>query len=171
MRKIKLDAEQTRSLLMNGECSLSGAMYEVASVGLFVRFEENGVLRVVDAPQKRAVGRPKKEKTEENGVKRVVGRPKKKVFIRIKEDSGIFVEVAGKFIEGDKVESLDGRVVRVVRAEAKVGMAVSDAEWHLMGCDWVTDKVADMCKSAHLSHLGLGLDEEMGLYWFERVEE
>lgn len=151
--KIKLSAEQIRALCVDGECSMSGAMYEVASVGLFVEFE--GVVRVVDAPQKRAVGRPSK----------------KKVFIRIKEDSGIFVEVAGKFIEGDKVESLDGRVVRVVRAEAKVGTAVSDAEWHLMGCDWVTDKVADVCKNAHLSHLGLGLDEEMGLYWFERVEE
>lgn len=168
--KIKLSVEQTKSLLVDGECSISGAMYEVASLGLFVRFDEGGVLRVVDAPAKRPVGRPKKEKSEED-VKRGVGRPKKVVFIRTKNDNAIFVEKAGLFVAGNEVMSADGRLVRITRVESKIGRDVSDEEWHSMDCNWVTDKVADSCKLLHLSHLGMGLEDEMGLYWFERVEE
>lgn len=152
--KIKLSAEQIRSLLMDGECSMAGAMYEVSSLGLFVRFDECGVLRVVDAPMKRKVGRPKT----------------KNVFIRQKGDSGIFVEKVGAFVVGDDVASDDGRKVRITRVAVKIGRDVSDKEWHLMGCNWAWDKYADSSKELHLSSLGAVLGDEIGLYWFERVE-
>lgn len=177
--KIKLDAEQVKSLLTNGECSVVGGLYEVSSVGMFVEFD--GVFRVVDAPEKRPVGRPKKEKTDadEAKVRRRVGRPSMRTHIFSREKEGVFIDKVNKFLVGDVVVSLmQGkdfgntieRKAEVMAVEVKQARDISDAEWHSMGCNWSMECFADKSKSLHLSQSGLGLNDEVGLYWYREIE-
>lgn len=152
--KIKLSADQLRALMVDGECSIVGSVYEVSGVeGLYVRFDESGVLAKVDAPAKRPVGRPKR------------------VRIKSREAKGLFVDRVGKFIVGQVVD-VDGayeRRVEIVRAEVKQAEDISDKEWKEMGCVWTADFVAKNVKELALLENGLSMKDEVGLYWYEEV--
>lgn len=151
MSRIKLSAEQVRDLLVKGECSVVGNVYEVSSVGMFVRFDENGVLRAVDAPKKRPVGRPSR------------------VVIRSKEKEGVFIDKAHKFLVGDVANAKDGRVVEVLRADVKPVSAITGEEWFFMGCTWSDESLAGASKRMHLSFYAFSMDDEVGLYWYREV--
>jgi hypothetical protein len=169
-KKIKLSADQLRALMVDGECSIVGGVYEVSGVeGLYVRFDEGGVLSKVDAPEKRPVGRPKKVK--EDGVSAPVGRPRS-TRIKSRATSGIFADKVGKFVEGQviDVESTYPRRVGILRVEVKQAEDISDKEWKEMGCVWTADFVAKNVKALALLDNGLSMKDEVGLYWYEEVE-
>jgi hypothetical protein len=169
-KKIKLSAEQLRALMVDGECSIVGGVYEVSGVeGLYVRFDEGGVLSKVDAPEKRPVGRPKKVK--ENGVSAPVGRPRS-TRIKSRATSGIFADKVGKFVEGQviDVESTYPRRVEIIRVEVKQAEDISDKEWKEMGCVWTADFVAKNVKALALLDNGLSMKDEVGLYWYKEIE-
>lgn len=151
MSRIKLSAEQVRDLLVKGECSVVGNVYEVSSVGMFVRFDENGLLRAVDAPKKRPVGRPSR------------------VVIRSKEKEGVFIDKAHKFLVGDVTDAKDGRMVEILRVEVKPVSAITDDEWHSMGCNWSDESLTETSKRMHLSFYAFSMDDEVGLYWYKDV--
>ena len=150
-KKIKLSADQIQALMVEGRCSIVGSVYEVSGVeGLYVRFDEGGVLAKVDAPAKRPVGRPKKAR------------------IKSKEASGMFVDRVGKFIVGQIVD-VDGayeRRVEILRVEVKQAEAISDKEWGAMGYVWTADFVAKNVKELALLENGLSMKDEVGLYWY-----
>ena len=152
--KIKLSADQLRALMVEGECSIVGSVYEVSGVeGLYVRFDEGGVLKKVDAPAKRPIGRPKKAR------------------IKSKEASGMFVDRVGKFIVGQVVD-VDGayeRRVEIVRAEVKQAEDISDKDWGAMGYVWTADFAAPKVKELALLVNGLSIMDEVGLYWYKEV--
>lgn len=152
--KIKLSADQLRALMVEGECSIVGSVYEVSGVGgLYVRFDEGGVLSKVDAPVKRPVGRPKKAR------------------IKSKEASGMFVDRVGKYVVGQvvDVDSAYERKVEIVRAEVKQAEDISDKEWKEMGCVWTADFAAPKVKELALLNNGLSMKDEVGLYWYKEV--
>jgi hypothetical protein len=153
-KKIKLSSDQLRALMVDGECSIVGSVYEVSGVeGLYVRFDESGVLAKVDAPVKRPVGRPKR------------------VRIKSREAKGLFVDRVGKFIVGQVVD-VDGayeRRVEIVRAEVKQAEDISDKEWKEMGCVWTADFVKRNVQELALLENGLSMRDEVGLYWYKEV--
>lgn len=152
--KIKLSAEQLRALMVDGECSIVGSVYEVSGVeGLYVRFDEGGVLAKVDAPLKRPVGRPKKAR------------------IKSKEASGMFVDRAGRYVVGQvvDVESAYERRVEILRVEARQAEDISDKEWGAMGYVWTADFAAPKVKELALMVNGLSMKDEVGLYWYSDV--
>ena len=168
-KKISLSADQLRDLMVDGECNLVGSVYEVSGVeGLYVRFDEGGVLRKVDAPEKQPVGRPKKVKDE--CVSAPVGRPRS-TRIKSKATSGIFADKVGKFVEGQviDVESTYPRRVEILRVEVKQAEDISDKEWKEMGCVWTADFVAKNVKALALLDNGLSMKDEVGLYWYKEV--
>lgn len=168
-KKIKLSADQLRDLMVDSECNLVGSVYEVSGVeGLYVRFDEGDVLRKVDAPEKRPVGRPKKVKEE--GVSAPVGRPRK-TRIKSRATSGVFADKVGKFVEGQviDVESTYPRRVEILRVEVKQAEEISDKEWKEMGCVWTADFVAKNVKVLALLENGLSMKDEVGLYWYKEV--
>ena len=152
--KIKLSADQLRALMIEGRCSIAGSVYEVSGVeGLYVRFDEDGVLAKVDAPVKRPIGRPKKAR------------------IKSKDAKGLFVDRAGKFIVGQVVD-VDGayeRRVKILRVEVKQAEDISDKEWKEMGCVWTADFAAPKVKELALMVNGLSMKDEVGLYWYKEV--
>lgn len=153
-KKIKLSADQLRALMVEGRCSIVGSVYEVSGVeGLYVRFDEGGVLAKVDAPLKRPIGRPKRAR------------------IKSREAKGLFVDRVGKFIVGQVVD-VDGayeRRVEIVRAEVKQAEDISDKEWKEMGCVWTADFAAPKVKELALLVNGLSMKDEVGLYWYKEV--
>lgn len=152
--KIKLSSDQLRALMVEGECSIVGSVYEVSGVeGLYVRFDEGGVLVKVDAPVKRPIGRPKKAR------------------IKSKEASGMFVDRVGRYVVGQVVEvdSAYERRVEIVRAEVKQAEDISDKEWGAMGYVWTADFAAPKVKELALMVNGLSMNDEVGLYWYEEV--
>ena len=152
--KIKLSADQLRALMVEGRCSIVGSVYEVSGVeGLYVRFDEGGVLAKVDAPLKRPVGRPKKAR------------------IKSMEASGMFVDRVGRYVVGQvvDVDSAYERRVEIVRAEVKQAEDISDKEWKEMGCVWTADFAAPKVKELALLVNGLSMKDEVGLYWYEEV--
>jgi hypothetical protein len=168
-KKISLSADQLRALMVDGECSIVGGVYEVSGVeGLYVRFDEGGVLSKVDAPEKRPVGRHKKVKEE--GVSAPVGRPRS-TRIKSKATSGVFADKVGKFVEGQviDVESTYPRRVEILRVEVKQAEDISDKEWKEMGCVWTADFVAKNVKALALLDNGLSMKDEVGLYWYKEV--
>lgn len=168
-KKIKLSADQLRALMVDGECSIVGGVYEVSGVeGLYVRFDEGGVLSKVDAPEKRPVGRPKKVKEE--CVSAPVGRPRS-TRIKSRTTSGVFADKVGKFVEGQviDVESTYPRRVEILRVEVKQAEDISDKEWKDMGCVWTADFVAKNVKALALLDNGLSMKDEVGLYWYKEV--
>jgi hypothetical protein len=134
-----------------------------------VRFEEGDVLRKVDAPEKRPVGRPKKVKDE--GVSAPVGRPRS-TRIKSRATSGVFADKVGKFVEGQviDVESTYPRRVEIVRVEVKQAEDISDKEWKEMGCVWTADFAAPKVKELTLLVNGLSMKDEVGLYWYKEIE-
>lgn len=153
-KKIKLSADQIRSLMVEGKCSIVGSVYEVSGVeGLYVRFGVDGMLSKVDAPEKRPVGRPKRAR------------------IKSREAKGLFVDRVGKFIVGQvvDVECAYERRVEIVRAEVKQAEDISDKEWKEMGCVWTADFVAKNVKELALLNNGLSMKDEVGLYWYKEV--
>jgi hypothetical protein len=169
-KKISLSADQLRALMVDGECSIVGGVYEVSGVeGLYVRFGVDGMLSKVDTPEKRPVGRPKKVKDE--GVSAPVGRPRS-TRIKSRATSGIFADKVGKFVEGQviDVESTYPRRVEILRVEVKQAEDISDKEWKEMGCVWTADFVAKNVKALALLDNGLSMKDEVGLYWYEEVE-
>lgn len=168
-KKIKLSSDQLRSLMVDGECSIVGSVYEVLGVeGLYVRFYEGDVLRKVDAHAKRPVGRPKKVKEE--GVSAPVGRPRS-TRIKSRATSGVFADKVGKFVEGQviDVESTYPRRVEILRVEVKQAEDISDKEWKEMGCVWTADFVAKNVKVLALLENGLTMKDEVGLYWYKEA--
>lgn len=152
--KIKLSTDQLRALMVEGECSIVGSVYEVSGVeGLYVRFDEGGVLAKVDAPVKRPVGRPKR------------------VRIKSKEANGMFVDRVGRYVVGQvvEVESAYERRVEIVRVEVKQAEDISDKEWGAMGYVWTADFAAPKVKELALLVNGLSMNDEVGLYWYEEV--
>ena len=153
-KKIKLSADQIRSLMVEGKCSIVGSVYEVLGVeGLYVRFDEGGVLVRVDAPAKRPIGRPKKAR------------------IKSKEASGMFVDRVGRYVVGQVVD-VDGayeRRVEIVRVEVKRAEDSSDKEWGAMGYVWTADFAAPKVKELALLVNGLSMKDKVGLYWYEEV--
>lgn len=153
-KKISLSSDQLRALIVEGRCSIVGSVYEVSGVeGLYVRFDEGSVLKKVDAPAKRPVGRPKKAR------------------IKSKEASGIFVDRVGRYVVGQVVE-VDGayeRRVEIARAEVKQAEDISDNEWKEMGYVWTADFAAPKVKELALMVNGLSMKDEVGLYWYEEV--
>ena len=153
--KIKLSADQLRALMVEGKCSIVGSVYEVSGVeGLYVRFDEGGVLAKVDAPLKRPVGRPKKARIKSNEAK------------------GMFVDRAGRYVVGQvvDVDSAYERRVEIVRAEVKQAEDISEKEWGAMGYVWTADFAAPKVKELALMVNGLSMKDEVGLYWYEEVE-
>ena len=152
--KIKLSADQLRALMVEGRCSIVGSVYEVSGVeGIYVRFDEGGVLVTVDAPLKRPVGRPKRAR------------------IKSKDASGIFVDRVGRYVVGQVVE-VDGayeRRVEIVRVEVKQAEDISDKEWKEMGYVWTADFAAPKVKELALLVNGLSMKDEVGLYWYKEV--
>lgn len=152
--KIKLSTDQLRALMVEGRCSIVGSVYEVSGVeGLYVRFDEGGVLAKVDAPLKRPVGRPKKAR------------------IKSKEANGMFVDRVGKYVVGQVVD-VDGayeRKVKIVRVETRQAEDISDKEWHEMGYVWTAAFAAPKVKELALMVNGLSMKDEVGLYWYEEV--
>lgn len=168
--KIRLSVDQLRDLMVDGECNAVGEVYEVSGVeGLYVRFEEGDVLRKVDAPAKRPVGRPKKVKEE--GVSAPVGRPRS-TRIKSKATSGVFADKVGKFVEGQviDVESTYPRKVEILRVEVKQAEDISDKEWKEMGCVWTADFVKRNVQELALLNNGLSMKDEVGLYWYKEVD-
>jgi hypothetical protein len=168
-KKISLSAEQLRDLMVDGKCNLVGSVYEVSGVeGLYVRFDEGDVLRKVDAPEKRPVGRPKK--VREEGVSAPVGRPRS-TRIKSRATSGVFADKVGKFVEGQviDVESTYPRRVRIVKVEVKQAEDISDKEWKEMGCVWTADFAAKNVQELALLNNGLSMKDEVGLYWYKEV--
>lgn len=152
--KIKLSSDQLRALMVEGECSIVGSVYEVSGVeGLYVRFDEGGVLVKVDAPLKRPVGRPKKAR------------------IKSKEASGMFVDRVGRYVVGQvvEVESAIERRVEITRVETRRAEDISDKEWREMGYMWTADFAAPKVKELALLVNGLSMKDEVGLYWYEEV--
>lgn len=152
--KIKLSADQLRALMVEGRCGIVGSVYEVSGVeGLYVRFDEDGVLAKVDAPLKRPVGRPKKAR------------------IKSKEASGMFVDRVGRYVVGQFVEadSAYERKVEIVRVEVRQAEDISDKEWGAMGYVWTADFAAPKVKELALMVNGLSMKDEVGLYWYEEV--
>lgn len=152
--KIKLSTDQLRALMVEGECSIVGSVYKVSGVeGLYVRFDEGGVLSKVDAPLKRPVGRPKKAR------------------IKSKEASGMFVDMVGRYVVGQVVEvdSAYERKVSIVRVEVRQAEDISDKEWGAMGYVWTADFAAPKVKELALMVNGLSMKDEVGLYWYEEV--
>ncbi len=152
--KIKLSADQLRALMVEGRCSIVGSVYEVSGVeGLYVRFDEGGVLSKVDAPLKRSVGRPKKAR------------------IKSKEASGMFFDRVGRYVVGQvvDVDSAYERRVEIVRVEASQAEDISDKEWGAMGYVWAADFAAPKVKELALMVNGLSMKDEVGLYWYEEV--
>ena len=152
--KIKLSADQLRALMVEGRCSIVGSVYEVSGVeGLYVRFDEGGVLAKVDAPLKRPVGRPKKAR------------------IKSKEANGMFVDRVGRYVVGQVVEvdSAYERRVEIVRVEVRQAEGISDKEWGAMGYVWTADFAAPKVKELALMVNGLSMKDEVGLYWYEEV--
>lgn len=154
-KKIKLSADQIQALMVDGKCSIVGSVYEVSGVeGLYVKFEEGGVLAKVDVPLKRPVGRPKRAR------------------IKSREAKGLFVDRVGKFIVGQAVD-VDGayeRRVNILRVEVKQAEDISDKEWKDMGCVWTADFAAPKVKELALMVNGLSMKDEVGLYWYKEVE-
>lgn len=152
--KIKLSADQLRALMVEGRCNIVGSVYEVSGVeGLYVRFDEGGVLAKVDAPVKRPVGRPKKAR------------------IKSKEASGMFVDRVGRYVVGQVVE-VDGAIerrVKIVKVEVKQAEDISDKEWGVMGYVWTADFAAKKVKELALLVNGLSMKDEVGLYWYKEV--
>lgn len=153
--KIKLSADQLRALMVEGRCSIVGSVYEVSGVeGLYVRFDESGVLVKVDAPVKRPVGRPKKAR------------------IKSKEASGMFVDRVGRYVVGQVVyvnSAYEERKVEIVRVEVRQAEDISDKEWKAMGYVWTADFAAPKVKELALLVNGLSMKDEVGLYWYEEV--
>lgn len=152
--KIKLSADQLRALMVEGRCSIVGSVYEVSGIeGLYVRFDEGGVLSKVDAPLKRPVGRPKKAR------------------IKSKEASGMFVDRVGRYVVGQVVEvdSAIERRVEIVKVETRQAEGISDKEWGAMGYVWSADFAAPKVKELALMVNGLSMKDEVGLYWYEEV--
>lgn len=152
--KIKLSADQLRALMVEGECNIVGSVYEVSGVeGLYVRFDEGGVLAKVDAPVKRPVGRPKR------------------VRIKSKEANGMFVDRVGRYVVGQVVEvdSAYERRVEIVKVETRQAEEISDKEWGAMGYVWTADFAAPKVKELALLVNGLSMSDEVGLYWYEEV--
>lgn len=153
-KKIKLSADQIRLLMVEGKCSIVGSVYEVSGVeGLYVRFDEGDVLRKVDAPEKRPVGRPKKAR------------------IKSKEANGMFVDRVGRYVVGQVVD-VDGayeRRVEILRVEVKQAEDISDKEWKEMGCVWTADFVKRNVQELALLNNGLSMKDEVGLYWYKEV--
>lgn len=153
-KKIKLSADQIRSLMVEGKCSIVGNVYEVSGVeGLYVGFDEGGVLSKVSAPVKRPIGRPRRAR------------------IKSREAKGLFVDRVGKFIVGQVVD-VDGayeRRVEIVRAEVKQAEDISDKEWKEMGCVWTADFVKRNVKELALLENGLSMKDEVGLYWYKEI--
>lgn len=152
--KIKLSADQLQALMVEGECSIVGSVYEVSGVeGLYVRFDEGGVLAKVDAPEKRPVGRPKKAR------------------IKSKEASGMFVDRIGRYVVGQvvEVESAIERRVEIVKVEIRQSEEISDKEWGAMGYVWTADFAAPKVKELALLVNGLSMKDEVGLYWYKEV--
>ena len=152
--KIKLSADQLRALMVEGGCSIVGSVYEVSGVeGLYVSFDEGGVLVKVDAPLKRPVGRPKKARIKSNEAK------------------GLFVDKVGRYVVGQvvDVDSAYERRVEIVRVEVKQAEDISDKEWGAMGYVWTADFAAPKVKELALLENGLSMKDEVGLYWYEEV--
>jgi hypothetical protein len=169
-KKIKLSAEQLRDLMVDGECRIVGSVYEVLGVeGFYVRFDEGDVLRKVDAPEKRPVGRPKKVKEE--CVSAPVGRPRN-TRIKSRATSGIFTDKVGKFVEGQviDVESTYPRRVEILSVEVKQAEDISDEEWKEMGCVWTADFVKRNVQELALLENGLSMKDKVGLYWYREIE-
>jgi hypothetical protein len=155
--------------MVEGACSIVGSVYEVSGVeGLYVRFDEGGVLAKVDAPLKRPVGRPKKVKEE--CVSAPVGRPRS-TRIKSRATSGVFADKVGKFVEGQviDVESTYPRRVEILRVEVKQAEDISDKEWKEMGCVWTADFVKRNVQVLALLENGLSMKDEVGLYWYKEV--
>ena len=154
-KKIKLSADQVQALMVGGECSIVGSVYEVSGVeGLYVRFDEGDVLKKVDTPLKRPVGRPKRAR------------------IKSREAKGLFVDRVGKFIVGQVVD-VDGayeRRVKIVKVEVKQAEDISDKEWGAMGYVWTADFAAPKVKAIALLNNCLSMKDEVGLYWSNEVE-
>ena len=170
MKKISLNAEQIRDLMVDGKCNLVGEVYEVAHLdGVFVKIGANGEVIKVDAPVKRPVGRPKKVKEE--GVSAPVGRPRK-TRIKSKAASGVFADKVGKFVEGQviDVESTYPRKVEILSVEVKQAEDISDKEWKEMGCVWTADFVKRNVQELALLENGLSMKDEVGLYWYKEVK-
>ena len=123
---------------------------------------------MVDAPEKRPVGRHKK--VREDAVSAPVGRPRS-TRISSMATSGIFTDKVGKFIEGQviDVESTYPRRVEILRVEVKHAEDITDKEWKDMGCVWNSDFVAKHVKSLALLNNGLSMKDEGGLYWYREV--
>lgn len=154
MRKIKLECEQVRALLVDGECSIVGNMYEVSQMdGLCVRVDADGVLRKVDMPRERK-GR--------------VGRPSK-TRIRSTASEGIFVDKEGKFVVGDEVDVVDGRRVEITSVKVKRAKDISNHEWNAMGVYWNVDYVANDSKCLHLGVSSLDKANDVCMYWYKEV--
>ena len=152
--KIKLSADQIRLLMVEGKCSIVGSVYEVSGVeGLYVSFDEGGVLSKVDAPLKRPVGRPKKARIKSN------------------EASGMFVDRVGRYVVGQvvEVESAIERRVEITRVETRRAEYISDKEWGAMGYVWTADFAALKVKELALLVNGLSMKDEVGLYWYKDV--
>ena len=153
--KIKLSTDQLRALMVEGRCSIVGSVYEVSGVeGLYVRFDEGGVLAKVDAPLKRPIGRPKKAR------------------IKSKEASGMFVDRVGRYVVGQVVyvnSAYEERKVEIVRVEVRQAEDISDKEWGAMGYVWTADFAAPKVKELALMVNGLSMKDEVGLYWYEEV--
>lgn len=153
--KIKLSADQLRALMVEGRCSIVGSVYEVSGVeGLYVRFDEGGVLSKVDTPLKRPVGRPKKAR------------------IKSREAKGLFVDRVGRYVVGQvvDVDSAYERRVEILRVEVKQAEDITDKEWKEMGCVWTADFAAPKVKELALLVNGLTMKDEVGLYWYREIE-
>lgn len=146
MKKIKLNSDLIEQLLVNGECSILGVTYEVSQMdGLYVSFDEGGMLRRVTAPARRLVGRPKIP------------------YIRSRERQGLFLDKVGRFLIGDETESRGSRSrrVRILGVYVKKMRDVSEDELMMLGYE-------------DASHSDLeelwDKNREIALYWYEEVE-